>query len=281
MAAELRQRHTEQPPSVWTLAYDGFDPGRQGLREALCAVGNGYFVTRGALPEAEADEVHYPGTYVAGLYNRSATEIAGRTVENEDLVNVPNWLPLAFRVAGGDWFDVESAEVLEHRLELDLRQGTLTRVLRWQDQDGRRTSVVQQPAGQHEGPAPGRPGDDLHRRELVGDDASSLRPGRPGAQRGGQALPRPERPAPRACCTPARRTPRRSSCRSRPTSRTCGSPWPPAPGCSATARPSRPIGAWSGTRVRRPRARLRAGGGAAGDGGEGGRPLHLPGPGHL
>jgi len=66
VAAELRRRHTQRPPSVWMLAYDGFDPGRQGLREALCAVGNGYFVTRGALPEAEADEVHYPGTYVAG-----------------------------------------------------------------------------------------------------------------------------------------------------------------------------------------------------------------------
>jgi trehalose/maltose hydrolase-like predicted phosphorylase/beta-phosphoglucomutase-like phosphatase (HAD superfamily) len=143
VAAELRQRHTERPPSVWTLVYDGFDPGRQGLREALCAVGNGYFVTRGALPEAGADDVHYPGTYVAGLYNRATTEIAGRTVENEDLVNVPNWLPLRFRVAGGPWFDMASTEVLEHRLELDLRQGTLTRRLRWQDGEGRRTTVLQ------------------------------------------------------------------------------------------------------------------------------------------
>jgi trehalose/maltose hydrolase-like predicted phosphorylase/beta-phosphoglucomutase-like phosphatase (HAD superfamily) len=143
VAAELRQRHTERPPSVWTLVYDGFDPARQGLREALCAVGNGYFVTRGALPEARADEVSYPGTYVGGLYNRTATEIAGRTVENEDLVNVPNWLPLAFRVAGGDWFDVASAEVLEHRLELDLRQGMLTRRLRFKDAEGRHTTVLQ------------------------------------------------------------------------------------------------------------------------------------------
>jgi hypothetical protein len=143
VAAELRRRHTERPPSVWTLAYDGFDPARQGLREALCAVGNGYFVTRGALPEAEADDVHYPGTYVAGLYNRARTEIAGRTVENEDLVNVPNWLPLAFRVAGGPWFDMASAEVLEHRLELDLRQGILTRRLRFKDGEGRRTTVLQ------------------------------------------------------------------------------------------------------------------------------------------
>jgi trehalose/maltose hydrolase-like predicted phosphorylase/beta-phosphoglucomutase-like phosphatase (HAD superfamily) len=140
---ELRQRHTQRPPSVWMLAYDGFDPARQGLREALCAVGNGYFVTRGALPEAEADQVHYPGTYVAGLYNRAMTEIAGRTVVNEDLVNVPNWLSLRFGVAGGPWFQVGQAEVLDHRLELDLGQGMLVRRLRWRDPDGRRTSVVQ------------------------------------------------------------------------------------------------------------------------------------------
>ena len=142
-AAELRQRHEERPPSVWSLVYDGFDPERQGLREALCALGNGYFVTRGALPEAQADGVNYPGTYVAGLHNRLTTDIAGRTVENEDLVNVPNWLPLQFRVADGPWFDVRSADVLDHSLELDLHQGTLTRQLRWQDPDGRRTSMVQ------------------------------------------------------------------------------------------------------------------------------------------
>jgi trehalose/maltose hydrolase-like predicted phosphorylase/beta-phosphoglucomutase-like phosphatase (HAD superfamily) len=142
-AAELRQRLTQRPPSVWTLVYDSFDPARQGLREALCAVGNGYFVTRGALPEAEADGVNYPGTYVAGLYNRATTEIAGRTVENEDLVNVPNWLPLRFRVAGGPWFDAQQADVLEHRFELDMRHGTLTRHLMWQDAEGRRTSMVQ------------------------------------------------------------------------------------------------------------------------------------------
>ncbi|MGH8824498.1 MAG: HAD-IA family hydrolase [Jiangellaceae bacterium] len=142
-AAEVRRRYTERPPSAWTLVYDGFDPARQGLREALCALGNGYFVTRGALPEAGADGVSYPGTYVAGLYNRLATEIAGREVVNEDLVNVPNWLPLQFRVAGGVWFDVQRADVLDHHIELDMRQGCLVRRLTWQDAEGRRTSVVQ------------------------------------------------------------------------------------------------------------------------------------------
>ena len=54
-----------------------------------------------------ADEVHYPGTYLAGGYNRLRTDIAGRVVENEDLVNLPNWLALEFRIADEDWFDAE------------------------------------------------------------------------------------------------------------------------------------------------------------------------------
>jgi trehalose/maltose hydrolase-like predicted phosphorylase/beta-phosphoglucomutase-like phosphatase (HAD superfamily) len=142
-AAEMRKRLTQQPPSVWTLVYDSFDPARQGLREALCALGNGYMVTRGALPESGADGVNYPGTYVAGLYDRAQTEVAGRMVENEDLVNVPNWLPLRFRIAGGEWFDARRADVAEHRFELDMRRGVLTRDLTWQDADGRRTSMTQ------------------------------------------------------------------------------------------------------------------------------------------
>ena len=141
-AEEIRRRYTERPPNVWTLVYEGFDPARQGLREALCALGNGYFVTRGALPEAKADDVNYPGTYVAGLYNRLTSEIAGRQVENEDLVNVPNWLPLEFRIAGGPWFDMQSG-VQDHHLELDMEHATLIRRFTWRDALGRRTKVVQ------------------------------------------------------------------------------------------------------------------------------------------
>ncbi len=61
----------------WNLVYEGFDPDLEGLREALCTLGNGYFATRGAAPESAADEVHYPGTYLACGYNRLKTEIAG------------------------------------------------------------------------------------------------------------------------------------------------------------------------------------------------------------
>jgi alpha,alpha-trehalase len=125
------------------LVFDGFNPEREGLREALCTLGNGYFATRGAAPESVADEVHYPGTYAMGCYNRLCSEIAGKTLENEDLVNLPNWLPLDFRIDGGLWFDLRQVRVVSHRLELDLRNGVLTRTCRFQDGQSRTTSLRQ------------------------------------------------------------------------------------------------------------------------------------------
>jgi hypothetical protein len=41
-------------------------------------------------------------------------------VENEDLVNFPNWLPLNFRIAQDGWFDAAIVAVLSYRQELDL-----------------------------------------------------------------------------------------------------------------------------------------------------------------
>jgi alpha,alpha-trehalase len=129
--------------SEWSLGYEGFEPDREGLREALCTLGNGVFATRGAAPEAPADDVHYPGTYAAGVYDRLKTDIAGRAVENEDLVNLPNWLVLTFRPDGGGWLDLRKVDVFEHRQELNLRTGVLTRSFRFGDGEGRVTHVMQ------------------------------------------------------------------------------------------------------------------------------------------
>ncbi|MDW4908633.1 glycosyl hydrolase family 65 protein [Streptomyces sp. ADMS] len=107
--------------------YEGYRPADERLRESLCTLGNGYFATRGALPECAADEVHYPGTYVAGCYNRLTSDVAGRQVENEDMVNVPNWLPLRYRRSGGPWLTPDTATVLDHREILHLSAGLLER----------------------------------------------------------------------------------------------------------------------------------------------------------
>ncbi|MCX9193402.1 trehalose 6-phosphate phosphorylase [Carbonactinospora thermoautotrophica] len=128
---------------TWTLEYEGYDPATERLRESLCALGNGYFMTRGAAPECTAGEHHYPGTYVAGCYDRLVSGVAGRVVENEDLVNLPNWLPLRFRAAGTPWFTPDRPGLLEYRQVLDLRRGVLTRTLRYRDPRGHRTRVTQ------------------------------------------------------------------------------------------------------------------------------------------
>lgn len=127
----------------WALVYDSYEPGQEGVREALCTLGNGHFATRGAAPESVADNVHYPGTYVAGLYNRLTTEFGGKAIENEDLVNAPNWLPITFRINGGAWFDLKDVNLLAYRQELDMRRGALTRLVRFDDTCGRRTLITQ------------------------------------------------------------------------------------------------------------------------------------------
>ncbi len=130
-----------EPPAAWSLVFEGFDPAQEGVREALCTLGNGYFATRGAAAGAHADDVHYPGTYLAGGYNRLRTDIAGRSVENEDLVNFPNWLSLEFRVGEEAWFDARSVKLLSYRQELDLRRAMLLRSLSFEDGQGRRSTL--------------------------------------------------------------------------------------------------------------------------------------------
>lgn len=127
----------------WTLLYEDFKPSMESLREALCTLGNGYFATRGTSPESEADEIHYPGTYLAGGYNRLKTDIAGRVVENEDLVNMPNWLLTKFRPEGGDWFNLMTVDILSYRQELNMKEGILSRTVRFRDRQNRETTLIQ------------------------------------------------------------------------------------------------------------------------------------------
>lgn len=134
-------RGTEVPGLLWE--YDGYDPAEERLRESLCTLGNGCFATRGALPECAADAVHYPGTYAAGIYNRLSSDVAGRRVDNEDMVNLPDWLPLRIRPDGHDWLGPDTTPVAEHRQILHLDPGVLERRTRYR-LDGGGTLLVRQ-----------------------------------------------------------------------------------------------------------------------------------------
>lgn len=128
--------------TAWTWEYVKYDPKAERVTEALCTLGNGRFATRGSAPETPADAVHYPGTYLAGCYDRLTSLVAGERVENEDMVNLPNWTLLRYRCLPDDgppgpWLTPDSAELRRYSVRLDLRAGTLTRHLFFRDGNGR------------------------------------------------------------------------------------------------------------------------------------------------
>ena len=125
----------------WKITYHTYEPAKERTREALLAVGNGYSGTRGTMDESEANKINYPGTYIAGLYNRLSTPVAGRDVWNEDFVNVPNWLPVTFSINDGKWFDINETEIISIQRNLDFKTGLLSRSLKVRDQNGNETLI--------------------------------------------------------------------------------------------------------------------------------------------
>ena len=99
------QKSGSEKYKPWLLEYNDYDSKKEKSRESLLTVGNGYLGTRGALEETSACQTNYPGTYIAGLYNRLVSKVADRDVENEDLVNIPNWLFINFRIENGEWLE--------------------------------------------------------------------------------------------------------------------------------------------------------------------------------
>ena len=133
----------------WTVTYDGFNKKEHPLHEALCTLGNGYFATRGALEteknkskNGNGKEWNYPGTYLAGGYNRRKSKVKDKTIENEDLVNWPNWLYLTFKIDNGKWFDIEDCEILEYKTHLHLKEAILERKIKIRDKRKRETSII-------------------------------------------------------------------------------------------------------------------------------------------
>lgn len=132
-------------PNGQHFTYSHYKPGEQPLREALCTLGNGYFATRGAFEEKKADrKSHYPGTYLACGYNRLQSRIQDKMIENEDLVNWPNWLYMTFKPEQGSWLDPDQFGILDFDYTLDLYNGILNREMRVRDQQGHITHLRSQ-----------------------------------------------------------------------------------------------------------------------------------------
>jgi trehalose/maltose hydrolase-like predicted phosphorylase len=120
--------------SNWKISYHEWKPELEKLHETLCTLGNGYFATRGAREESAFSD-RYAGTYLAGGFNRAETLIEGKLIQNEDLVNWPDWTSLNLRIKGGDWFSLENSQIIQFSQELDIQNGILSRNIHFKQED--------------------------------------------------------------------------------------------------------------------------------------------------
>lgn len=119
----------------------GYDRHDERRRESLMALGNGCLVVRSAVPWESKSESHYPGTYAAGCYNFLPSAIAGETVWDDSIVNLPNGLVLSIRVDDEPLLIVEPESISIYEQELDLRSGLMHRTMVLKDKKGRTTEI--------------------------------------------------------------------------------------------------------------------------------------------
>jgi len=85
----------------WLLSYHDIVNGVKNYgRESLLSLGNGFLGWRGSLVTSTYGDDFYPGLYAAGVFNQTSTPVAGRSVVNEDLVNLPNVQLMRIEVDG-------------------------------------------------------------------------------------------------------------------------------------------------------------------------------------
>lgn len=107
----------------WEVVYHGYTPGKDEYSvESLLTVGNGFMGLRGTTPEMEIAEENYPALYLASLYNSAASQVADRTIYNEDFVNAPN-LQKMYVIIDGERVDIANNELLSMKRRLDLKTG--------------------------------------------------------------------------------------------------------------------------------------------------------------
>lgn len=136
--AEFEQKAPQLP---WRLSYYGFKGGKDEYSvESLLTVGNGFMGLRGTTPEMAISDATYPATYLASLYNTAASEVADRTIYNEDFVNAPN-LQKLYLVIDGETIDIANNKRLRFKRELDLKTGLLISDALIETQTGKQVQI--------------------------------------------------------------------------------------------------------------------------------------------
>ncbi|MGE9788611.1 glycoside hydrolase family 65 protein [Enterococcus faecalis] len=129
---------------AWHLDYYGYVPGKNEYAvESLLTVGNGFLGLRGTTPEMTISDDHYPATYIAGLYNTAASEVAGQVVENEDFVNAPDNQHIALKIGDAtDWLTISPDTLQQLHRQLNLKTGLFVAEMILKDADNQQIKLT-------------------------------------------------------------------------------------------------------------------------------------------
>ncbi|MFN6499557.1 MAG: beta-phosphoglucomutase [Nostoc sp. DedQUE01] len=115
----------------WILTETQFDADQLHSKETVFTIGNGYLGTRGSFEEGYPHAL--PATFIHGVYDDVP-------VMYTELVNCPDWLPLVV-IVNGDRFRLDQGEILRYERKLNLRQGLVSRSLRWRSPSGKTIDI--------------------------------------------------------------------------------------------------------------------------------------------
>ena len=117
---------------MWTINEETFKSDKQLHSETIFTIGNGYLCTRGALEEGYLGENR--ATFVHGVFDDVPIAVT-------ELANATDWLPLCVFL-NGERFSMQTGTVETYERHLNLKNGVLTRTVRWRSPSGHRSTLV-------------------------------------------------------------------------------------------------------------------------------------------
>jgi trehalose/maltose hydrolase-like predicted phosphorylase len=130
------------PVEPWHVRETQLDLELLAQSESVFALSNGHIGLRGNLDEGEPHGL--PGTYLNSFYETRPLPYAesgfGYPQGGETIVDITNGKILRLLV-DDEPFDIRYGELIDHERTLDLRAGTLSRMVRWRSPAGKQVQV--------------------------------------------------------------------------------------------------------------------------------------------
>lgn len=114
----------------WKIIEEGFNPEKNRASESVFSIGNGHMGQRANFEERYSGE-SLRGSYIAGIYYPDKTRVGwwknGYPEYFAKVLNSPNWIGIDVSI-NDEQLDLNKCEILLFRRELNMKEGTLSRI---------------------------------------------------------------------------------------------------------------------------------------------------------